>query len=352
MKSVNDIMRIPKCIDLFSGCGGLTEGLKQAGFKVIGAIDNDKISVDTYKRNHKNVIVWNNDIQNVDPKAIMKKLDIRKGQLDLLAACPPCQGFSTLRTYNGSYHVKDSGNDLIFEIMKYVQALRPKAILIENVPALAKDNRMNIFCRKLHYIGYQTTLKVFNAADYGVPQRRKRMILIAGRYGLFEFAEPVSNSKTVRDVIGGLPLPVNSSDPLHKCLEKRSNRIKKLIKRIPRNGGSRMDIGMKYQLECHKRFNGFKDVYGRMGWDDVSPTITTGCINPSKGRFLHPEQNRAITLREAALLQSFPADYYFPANRGRYPVAKMIGNALPPKFVKQHAKEVLKYFKKNKLINI
>jgi len=224
--------------------------------------------------------------------------------------------------------------------------MKPKAIMIENVPALAKDNRINVFCRKLHSIGYQTTLNVFNAVDYGVPQRRKRMILLAGRYGIIEFAKPYPFRKTVRKALQGLPLPANSSDPLHKCLEKQSKRIKALIKRIPKNGGSRMDIGMKHQLECHKRFNGFKDVYGRMGWDDVAPTITTGCINPSKGRFLHPEQDRAITLREAALLQTFPDGYFFPSDRGRYPVAKMIGNALPPKFVKQHAKAVLRYFKK------
>src|SRR5690606_12010561 len=115
--------------------------------------------------------------------------------------------------------------------------------------------------------------------------------------------------RSVRDAIGDLPKPSVSDDPLHDPMEDRSERIAKMIALIPKDGGSRSALGKRRQLECHKRCNGFKDVYGRMAWDDVAPTITGGCVNPSKGRFLHPTQNRAITLREAALLQSFPPNY-------------------------------------------
>jgi DNA (cytosine-5)-methyltransferase 1 len=165
------------------------------------------------------------------------------------------------------------------------------------------------------------------------------MVFIASRVGIIEYAEPFDKDQrlTVRDVIGDMPKPGTSGDELHDFPESRSKKITKLIAMIPKNGGSRLDLGKGHQLECHKRCAGFKDVYGRMAWEDVAPTITGGCVNPSKGRFLHPKQNRSITLREAALLQSFPADYYFSLERGKYAAALMIGNAFPPKFVKPHA---------------
>ena len=123
--------------------------------------------------------------------------------------------------------------------------------------------------------------------------------------------------------------------------ERRTDRIQKLIKRIPKDGGSRKDLGKKAQLACHKKCDGFKDIYGRMAWDKVSPTITSGCTNPSKGRFLHPDENRAITLREAAELQTFPKDYSFPLKVGKEQVASMIGNALPPEFIRKQTKPIL-----------
>jgi DNA (cytosine-5)-methyltransferase 1 len=143
--------------------------------------------------------------------------------------------------------------------------------------------------------------------------------------------------RSVRDAIGHLPRPGSSGDPLHDVSEKRSEKVKRLIASIPKNGGSRRDLGRKRQLRCHTDCDGFNDVYGRMAWDEVAPTITGGCVNPSKGRFLHPTQNRSITLREAALLQGFPADYYFSLERGKFAAAQMIGNAFPPPFVRPHA---------------
>ena len=131
-----------------------------------------------------------------------------------------------------------------------------------------------------------------------------------------------------------------SGDPVHDIPEKRAMRTMQLIRRIPRDGGSRTDLPEEDQLECHKRCEGFKDVYGRMSWEKVSPTITSGCFNPSKGRFLHPEEDRAITMREAALLQGFPQRYKFPTTSNKSAIALMIGNALPPPFISAHARVI------------
>src|SRR5262249_22687834 len=157
--------------------------------------------------------------------------------------------------------------------------------------------------------------------DFGVPQRRRRFIFLAGRFGKPSLAKADAGRKTVRDAIYSLPKPGKSNDKLHDLGEVRSARIASLIKNIPKNGGSRNDLGPQQQLPCHRKCDGFKDVYGRMGWCELAPTITGGCVNPSKGRFLHPSQNRAITLREAALLQSFPQCYRVSLDKGKYPAA-------------------------------
>lgn len=333
-------------LDLFSGCGGLSLGLRQAGFQVIGAIDVDELAVETYRANHKHVRVWRRNIRWLRPRLLMRELGLRPGQLDLLAGCPPCQGFSNIRTLNGSRVVDDPRNDLIRDFLRFVRALRPKAIMMENVPGLLNDARFAQFVKKLRAMGYKPKFKVLDTASFGVPQRRKRMILLAGRSNRLTFAKPARKKRTVGEAIGSLPRPGKSGDKLHDLPALRDPRIKKLIKQIPRNGGSRIDLGSGYQLPCHRRCDGFKDIYGRMSLNDVAPTITSGCINPSKGRFLHPRQDRAITLREAALLQTFSRRYKFSLRRGKYPIAEMIGNALPPQFIKRHAAQVRSYLER------
>lgn len=329
-------------IDLFCGCGGLTIGLKKAGFRVLGAVDIDPLSVKTYKSNHRKVTLWEKDIRELKPSEMLKKLGLKKGELDLLAGCPPCQGFSTMRTLNGALSVEDPRNDLLFEFQRFVIALRPKAVMVENVPGLAEDNRFKIFLRKMKIHGYIGEHKVLDAADYGVPQRRRRLIYVAGLGKMIPFAKPLKKRKTVLDAIGNLPEAGISGDLIHDIKEQHTSRIMDLIKRIPKNGGSRSCLPDEDQLECHKRCNGFKDVYGRMAWNEVAPTITSGCFNPSKGRFIHPEENRAITMREAALLQGFPRYYKFPLNKNKTVIALMIGNALPPPFITAHAKQIAK----------
>ena len=312
-------------IDLFSGCGGLTTGLKQVGFRVVAAVEMDALATSTYRTNHPEVTILETDIRRLAASNLKKKLHLRRGRIDLIAGCPPCQGFSAMRTLNGSRSVRDGGKNLVFEFVRFVRALLPKTIMMENVPALAEDKRMRDVLRQLSKLGYKSECRILDVADYGVPQRRRRMILLGSRYENVQFARPSAKRKSVRDAIGSMPKPGRSGDPLHDLVGKHGLRVATLIKRISKNGGSRTQLSSRYQLQCHKATSGFKDVYGRMAWDRVAPTITTGCVNPSKGRFLHPTQNRAITLREAALLQSFPSTYYFSLESGRFPVAAMIG---------------------------
>jgi len=156
-----------------------------------------------------------------------------------------------------------------------------------------------------------------------------------------EFAKPVRRLRTVRDAIGSLSVAGKSGDPLHDIPFSYTPRIKELIRNIPRNGGSRSSLPKRLVLNCHKKRRGFNDVYGRMAWDKPAPTITTGCFNPSRGRFLHPTANRAITMREAALLQSFPRSYRLPADLGKVRISALIGNALPPRFIERLAKNLL-----------
>jgi DNA (cytosine-5)-methyltransferase 1 len=285
----------------------------------------------------------------LSPKKIMKSLGIKPGELDVLAGCPPCQAFSAMRRLNGSRRVRDKHSKyLVFEYLRFVKALKPKVVLIENVPHLMDDYRFNqvrTALRELNYVGEPVIL---NAADFGVPQRRRRMVLIASRIGQIEYAKPNGAGRTVQQALQSLPKPGKSGDPLHDLPESRSDKVAKLIARIPKNGGSRLALGKRSQLKCHKNCDGFKDVYGRMAWDRVSPTITSGCVNPSKGRFLHPEEDRAITLREAALLQSFPPDYSFLLTKGKYAVALMIGNAFPPAFVKPHAMQICAHLQRRR----
>lgn len=331
-------------IDLFCGAGGLTQGLKEAGFHVIGAVEKEPVVAETYKLNHSGVHLWNTDIQHLKAKEIINALGIQKGQLDLLAGCPPCQGFSSMRTKNGSSSVEDERNDLVFEMVRLVEELMPKAIMMENVPGLAKDPRMEKVLVRLKSLGYHVddeTVQVHDISKYGVPQRRKRMILMTGLKKKIPFAQPDKEVKHVRHILENMPTPGTGNDPLHDYPVNRSEKTQTMISLVPKDGGSRSDLPKQYWLPCHLRYpKGFKDVYGRMKWDSVSPTITGGCINPSKGRFLHPEENRAITLREALLLQTFPKNYKFPTNIARDRIALMIGNALPPHYIKKHAEEI------------
>jgi DNA (cytosine-5)-methyltransferase 1 len=327
----------PTAVDLFAGAGGLSEGLRQAGYRIVGAVEIDALAGKAYRSNHPRVKLWTTDISMVSGPALLRESGLRRGDLDLLAACPPCQGFSTLRTNNGMKRNRDPQNGLIGEVLRLVRSLSPKAVMLENVPGLAKSVRYLQFRRALASLGYHVEWDIFDVAAFGVPQRRRRLVLLALKAAKPNFAKGSSRERTVRKAIGALTAPAKSSDHLHNYFVTRSEKVAALIRRIPKNGGSRTALDSDQQLRCHKKCDGFRDVYGRMRWSKPAPTITGGCINPSKGRFIHPSANRAITLREAALLQSFPKSYRFPLDQGRYAAALLIGNALPPEFIRRHA---------------
>jgi DNA (cytosine-5)-methyltransferase 1 len=340
-------MKKRTAIDLFSGAGGLTQGLKQAGFDVVGAVENHKTYAESYKLNHPKANLKTMDITQLDPAEYAKELGLKPGELDLLAGCPPCQGYSTIGTRNRGKR-DDPRNELVYEVLRFAVAFQPKTIMMENVPALDKDVRLQKLVEKLEQIGYKVDHQVLKMSHYGVPQARRRMIMLASRVGTIKVMKQeldADKMATVRDAISFLPVVGESGDPLHDIVEKRSEKIKKFISMVPKDGGSRTDLGEEYQLDCHKRTTGFRDVYGRMAWDKPSPTITGGCSSPSKGRFLHPEENRGITLREAALLQTFPVDYKFSFGSGKQGIAMMIGNALPPVFIEFHARYLLNHLK-------
>jgi len=331
-------------IDLFSGVGGLTEGLRQAGFQTAFAFEIDEWASKAYKLNHKKTEVITKDIRKVDIEEITRKLNGKT--VHLLAGCPPCQGFSSIRRLNRPNPVPDERNTLINEFVKFVEILKPYTFMMENVPGLALDESFNIAKKYLEEeLDYRVDYKIVNVKDYGVPQSRKRLVMVGSRLGEINVAKPINKKVTVRDKIGCLPKPdLSLKDKLHLIFPKHTDKIFQLIKEIPKNGGSRKDLGTEKQLKCHLKENvGFHDVYGRLRWDDYSTTITGGCLNPSKGRFLHPEQNRCISAREAALLQSFRKGYKLPLDAPISIIALLIGNALPPKFCAIQAKNIKRH---------
>ncbi|MBV7434390.1 DNA cytosine methyltransferase [Cardiobacteriaceae bacterium TAE3-ERU3] len=338
-----------KAVDLFSGCGGLSEGLKQAGFQVIGAVENDPKVMSTYRLNHPATYLFDSDIREISGDNILKKCQLERGELDLLSGCPPCQGFSSLTK---KYNDGDARNSLINEVARLVEELLPKTIMIENVPGMKSRGKLFLdsFLRNLDRLGYQYSYRILQVADYGVPQSRKRFVLLASRIGEISIPESTHSRegkekqkwRTVSHAFRGLDAPISLSYAQNNGGVQKYNwnvtrDIEQInidrLKYIP-EGGDRYYIPDELRPPCHKGNNrGFGNVYGRMDWVQPSPTITGGCTVLSKGRFGHPTENRTISVREAARLQTFPDNYKFDSNFIDA-VCQMIGNALPVEFAR------------------
>ena len=336
--------RWPTAIDLFCGCGGVTAGLKAARFRVIAAVDNDPIACRTYRANHPSVRLMEKDITEIDPRHIRENL-LRHGTLDLLVVCAPCQPFSShQRTV-----AEDDRVSLMLQAIRFADALQPRLILFENVPGIEgplfrtlRDSLMTGLRDQGYHFG--TTMQL-DAADFGVPQRRVRCIMLASKdHTAPELPQSRVDGRqaTVRTAIGDLkPLRSGETDPndeLHFARDHRPVALERL-RHIPRNGGSRDSLPSELQLQCHKGHKGHPDVYGRMTWDAVAPTLTTGCTDLTRGRFGHPRDDRAVTLREAARLQTFPDEYRFLGNSKE--IATQIGNAVPVRLI-EHLAPTLK----------
>jgi DNA (cytosine-5)-methyltransferase 1 len=333
-------------VDLFAGGGGLTVGLKKAGFKVVSAVEIEAHAFSTYKANHPEVQVYKQDIRKVSGQDLIKSSPT--GQIDLLSGCPPCQGFSTLTRKN---KVEDPRNLLILEMGRLVEEIQPKIVMMENVPGLPIKGKQMFeeLLLKLCDIGYIPQWKVLQVADYGVPQSRKRLVLLAGKGFSVPLPEPTHsrNGKnglhpwiTLKDAISQMPEPTVLSQTYsfggpqvfnwHVVRSLSDSTLQRL--RAAKPGESRRLLPNELRPDCHKdRNDGFNNVYGRMAWNQVASTITGGCTTVSKGRFGHPEQDRTISVREAALLQTFPENYIFDTPYIDY-VCQIIGNALPCQF--------------------
>ena len=338
---------MPRAVDVFSGCGGLSTGLEKAGFTVYAAVEINPKAAATYRLNHENTRLFENDVRKIKAATLMRELGLRRGELDLLAGCSPCQGFSRLR--KGDEGAQDRRNQLVFEFIRLVRGLYPKTILMENVPGLLNSPQgKKVFrkvSRELKDLGYKFDCRIIDTANYGIPQFRKRCVLLGSRYRKYEVFFPNQTHtspdrakhdglepwRTVRQTIEGLPPLENGSrdatNPLHWCA-KNGELNRRRIAEIPHDGGDRSSRPDELDLQCHRDYpNGFRDVYGRMRWDSPSPTMTGGCTNITKVRFIHPEEDRGVSLLEAALFQTFPPNYQFVGSFSD--ISLQIGNAVP-----------------------
>lgn len=334
-------------VDLFCGIGGLTCGLQKSGIEVIAGIDLDASCEFAFTNNNHSLFINKSvtDIKGRDIKNFLKAYDIK-----ILVGCAPCQPFSS--------HQKDKKNrkkhkdwNLLSQYARLISEVKPQIVSMENVPELQKEKVFTDFLFTLTSLKYHISYKVIDASDYGVPQRRKRLILLASRLGEIQLIPPTHNDKkvTVRDSIYFLP-HVNAgetcnSDRIHYARRLSDKNLQRIRASVP--GGTWRDWPEELKLSCHKSKTGetYASVYGRMLWDDVAPTITTQFTGYGTGRFGHPEQNRAITLREGAILQSFPPTYRFIKNDNDFSgtaLAKHIGNAVPPRLGEVIGKSILK----------
>ena len=334
-------------VDFFCGAGGMSYGFHKMAeltgrLRWAGAIDIDKHAIDTYEHNYGHR-PQNVNLGEADISEIRNALNLKEGNDLILIGCAPCQGFSSHRKKD--HRGPDSRNTLVGRFAEIAVELQPKMIIMENVPdLLAKKHwhHFQAFKDTVQAAGYHIAVKILGMADYGTPQSRFRTVLIAAKDFIPTLPEPVFSSdqyRTVRDAIGSLP-PLKAgekdpTDPMHMTSRHRKETIE-ILKQVPKDGGNRpQGVGP----ECLDRVAGFYDVYGRLAWDKTAVTITARCRTPSCGRFVHPEQDRGLSVREAALLQGFPKDFYFEGPfDDKY---KQIGNAVSPIFSTRLAGHVL-----------
>lgn len=330
------------CVDLFAGAGGFSLAAARVGFSVKLAIEQDKRACDTYRHNfrRRRTVLEEGDITDMSPRRLAEAHFGDEKICDLLLGGPPCQGFSTHRIKDAG--VEDPRNHLIHTYFDFVRAFQPSAFLMENVPGMLWGRHSEFledFYRRAKAANYNVCEPVVvDARDYGLPQRRKRVFILGLRRGLDRTdlhwpPKPSHGSKTacIKDeklkqwvscasVFRNLP-----SDDENAICMNHSDELVEAFRRTPPNGGSRHASGRL--LDCHKGHDGHRDVYGRIDARQPAPTMTTACINPSKGRFVHPTRHHGITVRQAARIQTFPDDFVFKG--GLMAAGVQIGNAVP-----------------------
>lgn len=336
-----------RAFDFFCGAGGLTRGLLDAGIDVVAGIDNDESCCDTYKRNNPNTKFIHRDVNDVALSDLGLESPLPEGNDVLFAGCAPCQPFSQLRKTGN----KIPETTLLGTFTRLVRMALPTYVLVENVPGIARVPGFSTFrrvLRQLDDLGYQYKHAVLNAKCYGVPQNRRRLVLLAARGRSVSLPKPSHGIdshpfKTVREAIVHYPQITaggqHLSIPNHVSASISELNMRRL-EETPHDGGDRMSWPKTLQLACHSgNHKGHTDVYGRMYWNKPAPTLTGRCISISNGRYGHPEQNRAISLREAAALQSFPDEYEFFGATTK--ISMQIGNAVPVTMAEKLGKHIL-----------
>lgn len=327
-----------KAIDFFCGAGGLTRGLLDAGIEVLAGVDIDERLRQTYEANNAPSRFIRKDIKEIDIDGLRRELHIIGKDKVLYAACCPCQPFSTLNQMKG----KDERKELLISFAEIVEKTPPDFLLVENVPGLNTAYGKDVyerFIKMIERVGFSTPHAEFlDAKDFGVPQVRKRFILLAARHGKVLRPRRSAYKPDVKAAIQKYP-PLNDGEKSDAFLNHETRKMmphhKVIVRAVPKNGGSRKDIvDTSILLKCHQeKPTVHKDVFGRMAWNQPSPTLTCRCTDVYCGRFIHPEQDRGLSLREAAALQTFPDDYEFFGTF--FHIADQIGNAVPVKFAKQ-----------------
>lgn len=345
------------CIDSFCGAGGLALGLQRAGFDILLSFDIDPKCIKSIQKNKKyfNHPATVADISDMLNGTLLRRCNLKRGQLFLLAGGPPCQGFSIQRRGSDI----DKRNELVLKYGQLIDELYPHYFVMENVSGIAGKRGKTILeqlIENVQSIGYTVHIRLLDAQDYGVPQRRKRYIIVGERKDLgihYEYPTCTGEHKTVRSVIGGLPEPpMNGTDYPGISLHRRDHLSSINLKRIQaiHEGQGRDDLPDELLANCHKIDSsviGFRNVYGRMAWDDVAPTITARFDSFTRGKFGHPVQDRSISLREGALLQTFPIDFEFYGNK--VDIARQIGNAVPPVMAEKIGKSIIDCYEKTRV---
>ncbi len=320
------------CIDLFCGAGGLTHGFVLEGLPVVAGIDMDPACRFPYETNNQARFI-ERDISTVTKKELLSLFG--DADVKVLAGCAPCQPFSS---YAHRYALDEQGKwGLLYEFARLAKATNPDIITMENVPTVAKHAVFHDFVDTLKKLNYHVWYGVINSSLYGIPQARRRMVLLASKLGEIEIIPPTHDKpRTVREAIGNLPaLKAGESAPqdkLHVSSSLSEKNLQRIRKSVP--GGTWRDWPKHLVADCHRESSGltYPSVYGRMEWDKPAPTMTTQCFGFGNGRFGHPEQDRAISLREAAILQSFPPSYAFTPEGSEVHMkvlGRLIGNAVP-----------------------
>jgi DNA (cytosine-5)-methyltransferase 1 len=347
-----------KAVDFFCGAGGMSSGFSQTGIKILAGIDIENQFKDTYLENHKKSKFINKDIIKYSPEDLRNEIKLSKFDDNLIfIGCSPCQYWSRVNTYrHGSFY----SHNLLADFQRFVKYFMPGFVVVENVPGLLNNINNNVLLDFLDFLtfhGYKTVYKVVRTDQFGVPQKRKRFVLIASRVNteiIFPLTEK-SDNLTVRNFISperGFPvIPCGHRDndelKLHWTANLTERNISRL-KKTPHDGGDRSSWSEdeNLQIEAYKGKNNiFRSIYGRMEWDKPAPTITTRFLAISCGRFAHPEQNRGLSLREGATLQTFPKNYVFKGPMTS--IAKQIGNAVPPEMAKRIALSIIEMKNKN-----